>query len=247
MFQFNIERFLDRHHYQCIKPRAALIDMDGTIYDSMPNHAQAWHRMVTGLGLPSDPYNYLLWEGRTGKSVINELFNTFYGHPATDEEVKEYYHRKTEYFRELPPPAPMPGAARMLDELQQMGIRRVLVTGSGQNSLISRLETDFPGAFVPGMMVTAHNVTHGKPHPEPFIKGMQLAGVSPSQAIAIDNAPLGIESAHRAGAFAIGVVTGPLKAATLEDAGADIVFSSMQHLADSLPLLVFEMLRTVTL
>lgn len=128
-----------------------------------------------------------------------------------------------------------------------MGINRVLVTGSGQSSLISRLDTDFPGAFAESMRITAHNVNHGKPHPEPFIKAMQLARVSPSQALAIDNAPLGVESGHRAGAFTIGVVTGPLEAKTLEDAGADIVFPSMQKLADSLPLLVLEMLRTVTI
>ncbi len=247
MFELNIQRFLDRHHYQCIKPRAALIDMDGTLYDSMPNHAEAWHRMVSELGLPSDPYNYFLWEGRIGKSVINELFSTHYGHPATDEEVERHYRRKVELFRTLPTPSPMPGAATMLTELEQMGINRVLVTGSGQSCLIGRLDTDFPGAFAESMRITAHNVNHGKPHPEPFIKAMQLARVSPSQALAIDNAPLGVESGHRAGAFTIGVVTGPLEAKTLEDAGADVVFPSMQALADSLPLLVLEMLRTVTI
>ena len=96
-------------------------------------------------------------------------------------------------------------------------MRRVLVTGSGQNSLISRIDTNFPGIFEPGMRVTSRDVTHGKPHPEPFIRAMQLARVSPSQSIVIENAPLGIEAGDRAGAFTIGVTTGPIP---VEEMGA---------------------------
>ena len=75
--------------------------------------------------------------------------------------------------------------------------------------------------------MTAHDVKHGKPDPEPYLKGLQLAGVRPWEAVAIDNAPLGVESAHRAGILTLGVRTGPLPEGALREAGADIEVNSM--------------------
>ena len=185
LYSSEIIRFLQRHHFTRVTPKAALIDMDGTLYDSMKNHTAAWHRLITEAGIPCTREEFYLYEGRTGASTINYLINRAWGRDATDEEKAELYHRNTLYFNELPPVQPMPGAADMLNTLKAVGMKRVLVTGSGQSSLISRLDTDFPGIFEPGMRVTSRDVKHGKPHPEPFIRAMQLAGVSPSQAIVI--------------------------------------------------------------
>ncbi len=239
-----IARFLKRHHYNAVKPLAALIDMDGTLYDSMKNHSAAWYRMITELGIEATQEEFFMYEGRTGASTINIIFQRAYGRDATPQEIEELYHRKTIYFSELPPVEPMPGARQMLDILIDAGLRRVLVTGSGQTSLISRLDSDFPGAFTPEMRVTSRSVTHGKPHPEPFIRAMQLAGVRPSQAIAIENAPLGVKSANDAGAFTIAVTTGPIPRKAMEDAGAAVIFSSMEECAENIHLLIYELLTT---
>lgn len=239
MYDIEIDRFLERHHYMSVIPKAALIDMDGTLYDSMPNHARSWHRMVSELGISCTPEEFFMYEGRTGASTIDIIFQREYGRHATEEEVRELYRRKTEYFKELPEPKPMPGADEMLDFMEQVGIKRVLVTGSGQSSLIGRLDSDFPGAFPENMRITSKNVTHGKPHPEPFIKAMQLARVSPSQCIAIENAPLGVKSADTAGAFTVAVITGPIPRTEFENAGAAIIFNSMRECARNLPLLVY--------
>ena len=51
-YHSHIVRFLQRHHYTAVKPKAALIDMDGTLYDSMKNHTAAWHRLITEAGIP---------------------------------------------------------------------------------------------------------------------------------------------------------------------------------------------------
>lgn len=241
-FSSEILRFLDRHHFERVTPRAALIDMDGTLYDSMPNHTRAWYRLMTEAGVECTPEEFYLYEGRTGASTINQLFLRAFGREATDEEKETLYQRKTEYFRELPPVGPMPGALDMLGVLKETGIQRVLVTGSGQRSLIDRISADFPGMFEADKIITSRDVTHGKPHPEPFIKAMQLARVSPSQSIVIENAPLGVEAGDRAGAFTIGVTTGPIPRAALEEAGAAIVFPSMPEFARQLPSLLLSML-----
>lgn len=243
-YSTEIITFLRRHHYRRVQPLAALIDMDGTLYDSMRNHSAAWYRMITELGIKATPEEFFMYEGRTGASTINLLFNRAYGRDATPEEVAELYHRKTVYFTQLPPVEPMPGAAKMLEVLMASGLRRVLVTGSGQNTLLNRLNDDFPGAFADGMRVTSRDVKQGKPHPEPFIRAMQLARVSPSQSIVIENAPLGVEAGDRAGAFTIGVTTGPIPRKALEDAGAAVVFDSMEQCAASLPVLLLSLLST---
>lgn len=241
-FSTEILRFLDRHHFDRITPRAALIDMDGTLYDSMPSHTRAWYRLMTEAGVDCTPEEFYLYEGRTGASTINQLFLRAFGREATKEETEALYQRKTEYFRKLPPVGPMPGALDMLTVLKETGIQRVLVTGSGQRSLIDRISADFPGMFDADKIITSRDVTHGKPHPEPFIRAMQLARVSPSQAIVIENAPLGVEAGDRSGAFTIGVTTGPIPRETLEEAGAAIVFPSMPEFARQLPSLLLSML-----
>lgn len=241
-FSTEIIRFLQRHHFRQVTPRAALIDMDGTLYDSMPNHTAAWYRLMTEAGVECTPEEFYLYEGRTGASTINELFKRSFNREATEEEKTQLYQRKTEYFRELPPVGPMPGAMEMLSVLKETGIDRVLVTGSGQRSLIDRISADFPGMFSADHIITSRDVTHGKPHPEPFIKAMQIARVSPSQSIVIENAPLGVEAGDRSGAFTIGITTGPIPRRALEEAGAAIVFDSMPEFANRLPSLLLSLL-----
>lgn len=237
--------FLQRRHYKQLQPLAALIDMDGTLYDSMGNHADAWHRLATELGIPTTREEFFLYEGRTGASTLNLLFNRAYNRDATAQEIEELYARKALYFTQMPAVKPMPGAMQMLNFFKEVNMRRVLVTGSGQRSLIDRLEEDFPGAFTSSMMVTSRDVKCGKPHPEPFIKAMEMARVRPSQAIAIENAPLGVKSASAAGAFTVAVTTGPIPREELIKAGAAIVFDSMEQCAEMLPQLVFKMFNLV--
>lgn len=221
-------------------PKAALIDMDGTLYDSMGNHAEAWMRMVREYGIEADRDEFFMYEGRTGASTINILFNRQFGHNATQQQIEEMYHKKTLYFKELPPVYPMPGALRLMQAFKHMGIKRVLVTGSGQNSLISRISTDFPDIFRPELRITSRDVTKGKPDPEPYLKAMDMALVEPWQSVAVENAPLGVESAARAGAFTVGVTTGPIPAEALKEAGADVVYKSMQECAEMLPQLLLK-------
>lgn len=212
--------------------RAALIDMDGTLYDSMGYHSIAWQSVMRDLGVETDRDEYFLYEGMTGKAILNLLLNKYFNRDVTEEEAVELYARKAGYFNAMPEVQPMGGAKQLLAHLTSHGVKCVLVTGSGQRSLIERLQRDFPGIFSREMMITSAEVVHGKPDPEPYLKAMALAGVTPEESIVIENAPLGVRSGARSGAFTIGLTTGPIPAATLAAEGADIVLPSMQALAD---------------
>lgn len=218
--------------------RAALIDMDGTLYDSMTNHTASWYRLMTEQGVECTREEFYLYEGMTGASTIRRLWDRQWHKEPAPEEISELYHTKTLYFNELPRANRMPGALEMIDSLMKARIDTVLVTGSGQPSVLDRLDEDFPGAFPPGRRVTARDVKVGKPAPEPYLKAMEMAGVEPWQSMAIENAPIGVQSAVASGAFTVAVTTGPIDARYMVEAGADLVFSSMPEFAEAMPELI---------
>ncbi|MDR2495905.1 MAG: HAD-IA family hydrolase [Tannerellaceae bacterium] len=217
--------------------KAVLFDMDGVLYDSMPAHIRAWSEVATRHNLVHDPHNFYLWEGRTGDSTINILFQDTYGHDASPEQVKALYAEKAELFNQYNDGRIMSGVREVLELTRSLGLDMLIVTGSGQHSLIDRLEANFPGFFTKEKMVTSFDVLIGKPHPEPYLMGLRKAGVRASEAIVVENAPLGVQSAKAAGIFTIAVNTGPLPDEVLLDAGADRLFRSMAELAAELPAL----------
>lgn len=208
--------------------------MDGVLFDSMPNHSYAWSHAMTQFGLEMTAYEAYLHEGRTGSGTINVLAQRYWGRDATPEEVERIYAAKSKLFSTLPEPKPMPGALEALTAARELGCKIVLVTGSAQASLLEHLELYYPGFFRQELMVTGFDVKHGKPHPEPYLMGLQKAAVKAEEAIVVENAPLGVESAHKAGIFTIAANTGPLEDHLLKDAGADIVVPSMQDVASLL-------------
>lgn len=216
----------------------ALIDMDGTLYDSMPFHNRAWRQMMSEIGVKTIPDEFFLYEGMTGVDTINLIFKRELGREASAEEARELYARKAEIFISYGEKRIIPGADRMLQILQDKGVGRVLVTGSAQHSLLDRLEHDFPGAFLPGMSITAFDVTHGKPDPEPYLKALEKAGIRADEAFVIENAPLGVKAGKAAGIFTVAVTTGPVPRKAFEEEDADLIFSSMNEFADSLPNLI---------
>ncbi len=215
--------------------KAALIDMDGVLFDSMPYHAQAWVEVMADYGFPFTREDAYMNEGRTGKSTINELSMRLRGHGITDEEVAAMYAAKTKRFNTYPKPEPMPGAASLLRQLQRSGISPVLVTGSGTATLLDRLEKSYPGVFVKERMVTGFDVRYGKPNPEPYLMGLKKGGVEPWQAFVVENAPLGVKAGVAAGVFTIAVNTGPLADEVLLREGANLLFHSMEEFSESWP------------
>jgi HAD superfamily hydrolase (TIGR01509 family) len=239
-----IKSYLTRNGISTFSLKAALIDMDGVLYDSMPNHTRAWKRMAEEMGITCTREEFYAYEGMTGIATINILFRRAFNRDVTADEATALYAKKQKYFRSFGSPRLMPNADRMLGVLRSSGITRVLVTGSGQQSILQRIDRDYPGIFLEGKRVTAHDVVNGKPDPEPYLRGAQFAGCLPSQCIVIENAPLGITAGHRAGCFVVGITTGPIPDDQMLQAGADILFSGMTEFADALPSLIHSLAVT---
>lgn len=212
--------------------KAALIDMDGVLFDSMPFHANAWHKLFTELGVVnSDPKEYYLYEGMTGSDTIGLILKRELNLDTTEEERKKIYAHKAELFRNIGEKRLMPGADKMLKAIKGKGIDTVLVTGSAQSSLIDSIDEDYPGFFPKNKRITALDVERGKPNPEPYLKGLEKAGVKSSEAIVIENAPLGVRAGKAAGCFTIAVTTGPIPREEFEKENADLIFPDMPTFA----------------
>jgi HAD superfamily hydrolase (TIGR01509 family) len=211
--------------------KAVLFDMDGVLFDSMPNHAYAWSHAMTEYGLQMTPEEVYMNEGRTGSATINMLAQRFWGRDATEEEKQRIYEAKSKVFNSCPEAKPMPGALETLQTVKEKGLKIVLVTGSAQTSLLEKLERSYPGFFHQDLMVTGFDVKQGKPFPEPYLKGLQKAGIKPEEGIVVENAPLGVQAGHAAGIFTIAANTGPLEDEVLKNAGADIVLPGMMDVA----------------
>ncbi len=231
MFEKERDKYLNKHGFEKMHLKAVLFDMDGVLFDSMKNHAEAWSKAMTQMGFHFPKSEAYMHEGRTGTGTINIVTQRELKRDATEEEKEQIYKIKSDFFNSLPKAEPMPGALELLENLKADQITPILVTGSAQKSLIGRLNQHFPNTFVPELMVTAFDVKYGKPNPEPYLIGKRKGNLELNEGIVVENAPLGIESSSKAGFFTVAVNTGPLDNKILLDAGANLLFPSMQELA----------------
>ena len=232
MFEQAIQNYLKEKGHSKINLKAVLFDMDGVLFDSMKNHAKAWNKAMSMYGMNLSEEEAYMHEGRTGASTINIVCMRERGCNADEEEIKKIYQTKSDIFNTLPKAEPMPGAYTLLRNIKESGLQPVLVTGSGQLSLIDNLNHHFPGIFQKEFMVTAFDVKYGKPNPEPYLMGLKKAGIAPNEAVVVENAPLGVKAGVAAGIFTIAVNTGPLPDSALLDEGANLLFGSMQELSE---------------
>ena len=138
MYTNAIENYLKQHSYHHIHLKAVLFDMDGVLFNSMPNHARAWNEAMKHYGMHLSCEEAYLHEGRTGASTINIVSQRERGHDATPEEIERIYHTKTEIFNSYPKAERMPGAWEAIRQMKADGLTIMVVTGSGQASLLER-------------------------------------------------------------------------------------------------------------
>lgn len=204
-------------------------DMDGVLFDSMPNHAAAWEEVMSQHGLPFTAEDCYINEGRTGQDVIREAILKYEHRDASDEEVWSIYHEKSAAFQRRGGQDRCAVWGRIgfspIARCTNMDCYRV-----GTKSLFDNIDSHFPGIFSHERMITAFDVTYGKPNPEPYLKAWERSGLPKDQCCVVENAPLGVRAGKAAGLYTIAVNTGPLADSLLRNEGADRVFPDMAAL-----------------
>lgn len=228
----DIKQYLEKHGFEQFEPKAVLFDMDGVLYNSMPHHAVAWQQSMASFGIRMTESDAYATEGARGIDTIRQMVKKQKGEDISLEEAQKMYDEKTRLFHLMDEAPVMEGVISLMEHIHTQGLTIGVVTGSGQRPLINRLLRDF-GAFLDEQhIVTAYDVTRGKPNPDPYLMGMQKAGTASWQTVVIENAPLGVRAGVAARAFTIAVNTGPLPDEVLSSCGADLLFQQMTVLAD---------------
>ena len=109
MYIEEIKEYLKKHGFKAFTPKAVLFDMDGVIYDSMPNHAVSWHKAMAEYGLDMPLTGAYQYEGMRGVETIKLLTGQQRGKMVSDEEAKVMYAEKSRIYAECPEASKMPG------------------------------------------------------------------------------------------------------------------------------------------
>ena len=223
-----IGHYKEKHGFEAFTPKAVLFDMDGVLYDSMPNHAVAWHESMAKFGISMSREDAYATEGQRGVDTIRQMVRQQQGRLISDEEAQAMYNEKTRIFHSMPSPPIMPGVLTLMELIRQAGMTIGVVTGSGQRPLIERLLSDFGAFLLRDHIVTAYDVSRGKPYPDPYLMGLEKAGgLQPWEAVVVENAPLGVEAGVAARILTVCVNSGHLPTAVFKEKAADIIVGSM--------------------
>lgn len=229
-----VKSYLENLGFDSFQPQAVLFDMDGVLYDSMPNHARCWQEAMAKFGLKMTAADVYATEGMRGVETIRLMVKAQQGRDISEDEAQMMYDEKARLFGLLPKAPIMDGVLGLMEKIKTAGMRIVVVTGSGQRPLIERLQHDFKGFVTADKIVSAYDVTRGKPAPDPYLMGLQKAGnLQPWQGVVVENAPMGVRAGVAAKIFTIAVNSGPLPNAALAGEGANIVFDRMTQLRDA--------------
>lgn len=214
--------------------RLFLFDMDGVLYNSMPNHVIAWQESMKSFDLEMSVDDVYATEGMRGVETIQRMVKEQQQRIIDEEEALRMYNEKARIFATLPEAPVMEGVMEVMNKIQQADMLIGVVTGSAQRPLLERLEQDF-GMFVPShRVVSAFDVSRGKPAPDPYLMGLKKAGDIPAtEAVVVENAPMGVRAGVAAGIFTVAVNSGPLLNSVLAGEGAHIVFDDMPQFRDN--------------
>ena len=194
---------------------AILFDLDGVLVDSTRSVERQWRAWAREQGINGDQVANV----SHGVRAI-EVIRAVAPHLDAEIEVRKLESREANDRNGV---AVMPGAIDLVRSIPDG--RWCVVTSGTRHLATARLQ--LAGIPLPKVLITADDVTHGKPHPEPYLKGAQLLGVNPAECLVIEDAPAGIQSALAGGMKVIGL-TSTYPASALSE--ADVVVQKLERI-----------------
>src|SRR5579864_5342654 len=194
---------------------AILFDLDGVLCDSTKAVDREWREWAARKGVDGDAIMAIAHGVRTV-----EVIRRVAPHLDAEAEAAAIENHEAQDHRGV---VVMPGAVDLVKSIPDG--RWGVVTSGTRPLATNRLQ--YCGLPVPEVLVTSDDVTNGKPHPEPYLKGAEGLGLAPAECLVIEDAPAGIESARTAGMKVIGMAsTYPVDALH----GANFVIGKHEHI-----------------
>ena len=212
------------------EPRAVLWDLDGTLVDSGDYHWRAWRETMRGEGMTLSRQAFLDSFGQRNDRILSNWL----GAGASPERIQRIGDAKEALYREIARReglVALAGAREWVTRLHRDGWRQAIASSAPRANVDVMLEVAGISDAIEAV-VSAEDVTHGKPHPEVFLVAAARLTVPPARCVVVEDAAAGLEAARRAGMRRIGVHA----EATLD---ADVYVRSLQDLpADAFDALV---------
>jgi len=183
----------------------ALFDWDGVIIDSSAHHEESWNRLAMEGNLPLPEGHFKKGFGRKNDFIIPEIL----GWTHDLSEISRLSLRKEELYREIVTEwglSPLPGVRTWLERLRTAGVPCAI--GSSTHRANINLSLGLIGlAEFFSAIVTAEDVTEGKPNPQVFLKGAGKIERPADHCVVFEDAFVGIAAARAGGMKVVAVAT----------------------------------------
>jgi sugar-phosphatase len=196
-----------------IHTAALLFDLDGVLINSTPAVARVWRRWA--MEHDFDPEEVVSRaHGRPSITTVREYL------PQSNHELENREVERRE-IEDLEGVVPLPGALDLLSSLPKD--RWTIVTSCTRP--LAQVRIKAAGLPLPEKLITSNDITHGKPHPEPFLKGASALGFPAQQCIVLEDVPAGVRAGKAAAARVVAFTT-TVHPSALQQAGADWILGS---------------------
>ncbi len=202
-----------------IRCRGVLFDLDGVLVDSTPAVARVWAWWARQHGFDDPDEVVRQAHGKPSIATIRELLP----HADHDAENRGVERREIE---DTDGVIPLPGTLELLQAIPRE--KWAIVTSCTRR--LAEVRIAAAGLPKPKHMVTSTDITNGKPHPEPYLKGAQILGATGAECVVIEDAPAGIRAGKAAGACVIALRT-TASDLELREAGADWIVNDCAELS----------------
>lgn len=192
---------------------ALLFDLDGVLIDSTPAVARVWRRWAIEHGFnPEEVVSRA--HGRPSLTTVSEYL------PNANHQAENRLVERCE-IEDLEGVVPLPGALELLASLPED--RWTIVTSCTRPLAEVRIKA--AGLPLPRKLITSNDLIHGKPNPEPYLKGASVLGFPSAECVVFEDVPAGVRAGKAAGAKVIAFKT-TVQESALQEAGADWILNN---------------------
>ena len=210
--------------------KAVLFDYDGVLADTVSDNFRALSHAFSLHNVIIKKSDYMPLEGLNLPRIVEKIGikykvkSTFFPDIVKEKENHYKRHNKFRLYE---------GIEETIKSLKDKGIKLAVVSGASRERLFSVTSGSFLELF--DAIITGDTIKNSKPHPDPYITALRLLGVTSSQAVVVENAPLGIESAKNAKIFCIAIASTLKKSYLVK---ADVIVNSIADLHNALEELI---------
>lgn len=205
--------------------KGIIFDMDGVLVDAMPFHCKAIQTAAKQeVNIDVAQRDVYLLEGMPGEDMVRELLRhkRYTGNieelsdddsDKLDSIAHRIHERKKKIFQQINASGQINGAKELVSSIH---CKKALVSGAAKQEVDSIINKYF-GKDAFDVVVSGEDLEEGKPSPDPFRTALTKMGLTESEAIVVENAPLGVKAANNAGIRCIVTLNNtPLKISDFE-------------------------------